>query len=539
VSSLVRSCVVGGTLASACGCALPPLTIGEWQDSDAPEGDTEGNSDGGAVGDEATDGDPSGGRPFSCAPRPLELVACPAFADTAESPWEATIEWRWGSDRGSRVAPLVGHFADDDDDGRYGPGDSTSIVVVAAAAHDEGASTCALELVKAPGEGGPLGSLDAACDVAPAFGDIDGDCVPEIVFVAITSEGPRLAAIEPDGDVDWVADEMLAGEMLPGEILPGEMPTGAIAVHDLDADGRAEVLFAGTVYDHVGQRRFSYGGAAADEAPYAVDLDGDALAEIVTPRGVWGTGGTLAIDLSALPPGSRLYPIDGDRDGDPELWVQTSSGLVVIDPVTAMAQEVGPGQGQLGLDAVSTGIVDDVDGDGLPELVGAWGSRVELAWTGERTLAEIWRTVGLDSSPVRGWPTAFDLDADGSAEVIVAGADRILVVDGIDGVQSLVGEVAPTLGATSMPVVADVDDDGAAEIVFVSAAGPALTVLGHAGDGWADARPVWNQVAANVTNVGDDGSIPSVPVRNWSQLDTFGTNARVHDGRLCARAAPG
>jgi hypothetical protein len=234
-----------------------------------------------------------------------------------------------------------------------------------------------------------------------------------------------------------------------------------------------------------------------------------------------------------------MFPIDGDRDGAPELWIQTSAGLVVIDPVTGVAHDAGPGQGDLDFDHVSNGIVDDIDGDGLPELVGAWGSRVKVLWTGERMMAEIWRSIGLDASPVRGRPTAFDLDGDGRAEVIVAEEHSILVVDGEDGVQKLVDSVSPQRGAMSMPVVADVDDDGAAEILFVSASGPALTVLGHAGDGWADARPVWNQVAANVTNVGDDGSIPRVPVRNWLELDTFGTNARVHDGRLCARASPG
>jgi hypothetical protein len=539
--------LVGGTLAAASGCSLPPATIGEWHDSDAL-GSASAAEHAGAEHDDPYDSgwdedtgrDPSGDTSSAvCQPHPLEFATCSALGEAMERPWDAVVEWQWGEGRASRVAPLVGHFVDDDGDGRTDADDSTAIVVVAAhlvddddADADPGAvDGCTVELVRAGGEATRIGELTAVCDVAPAFGDIDGDCVPEIVFAAVTMDGVRLAAVQPDGEVDWIGETELEAEA----------QAGAIALHDLDADGRAEVLFAGTIHDDDGSALGSYGKAGV-EAPYAVDVDGDTVPEIVTPRGVWRADGEPLLDLGDFGGAARVFPIDGDRDGGLELWVQSTIGLVVVDPITGEHQEIGIGGDVFGgdemaLEGVVGGIVDDLDGDGLPELVGAWGWQLAVLWTGERVLSDIWWALASEYGGVQGTPTAFDLDGDGASEVIVVGEGGMFVVDGSDGIIDLPIE-GVTLGAMAMPVVADVDDDDSAEIIVTSASGPALTVIGHAESGWAPARPVWNQVAASVTNVGDDGSIPSVPVRNWLELDTFGTNARVDEGRLCARASP-
>ncbi len=532
MSTTLHAGLVGGTFVAASACALPPATIGQWHDSDALGSASAGDDAGGGQGEASGGGwhetgrDPSGDSSAAgCPAYPLEFASCPAN-DGAMDRWDATVEWQWGEDHASRVAPLVGRFVDDDGDGRAGPGDSTAIVVVALPVEADDEGGCTVELVQA-GEATRVGDLVAACEVAPAFGDIDGDCVPEIVFATLEMGVVRIAAVQPDGEVDWRSDE-----------LEGE--AGAIALHDLDGDGRAEVLFAGTILDDDGTTLGTYGQADV-EAPYAVDLDGDTVPEIVTPRGVWTADGEPLLDLSDDGP-NRVFPIDGDRDGDLELWVQSSFGLVVVDPATGEQVEIGIGgdpfgADELGFDGVAGGVVDDLDGDGLPELVGAWGWQIAVLWTGERVLSDIWWALGSEYGVVQGQPTAFDLDGDGASEVIVAGEAGLLVVHGTDGMVALPLE-GVALGPMAMPVVADVDDDDSAEIVVVSASGPALTVIGHVDGQWAAARPVWNQVAASVTNVGDDGSIPSVPVRNWLELDTFGTNARVDDGRLCARASP-
>ena len=62
------------------------------------------------------------------------------------------------------------------------------------------------------------------------------------------------------------------------------------------------------------------------------------------------------------------------------------------------------------------------------------------------------------------------------------------------------------------PVIADVDADGAAEIVSVGSS--KLNVFKSSGQPWAPARPVWNQYMYNVTNINKDLTVPTTSFNN-------------------------
>jgi hypothetical protein len=86
-------------------------------------------------------------------------------------------------------------------------------------------------------------------------------------------------------------------------------------------------------------------------------------------------------------------------------------------------------------------------------------------------------------------------------------------------------------------VVADVDDDGSAEILVVSnfdATGartaPTLQVIRDRRDRWIPARRIWNQHTYHVTNVREDATIPTVEPKSWERLNTYRTNAQLADG---------
>jgi hypothetical protein len=49
-----------------------------------------------------------------------------------------------------------------------------------------------------------------------------------------------------------------------------------------------------------------------------------------------------------------------------------------------------------------------------------------------------------------------------------------------------------------------------------------------------DTRRVWNQHAYAVTNVEDDGTIPTPMPPSWRTVGSFRANARVEDGKICA-----
>ncbi len=86
------------------------------------------------------------------------------------------------------------------------------------------------------------------------------------------------------------------------------------------------------------------------------------------------------------------------------------------------------------------------------------------------------------------------------------------------------------------PVVADVDNDGSAELLVVSnpyngpQTAPSLQVIRDVQDRWVPARRIWNQHTYHVTNVLEDGTIPQVEPKHWTLLNTFRTQAQVAAG---------
>jgi hypothetical protein len=93
---------------------------------------------------------------------------------------------------------------------------------------------------------------------------------------------------------------------------------------------------------------------------------------------------------------------------------------------------------------------------------------------------------------------------------------------------------------TEYPVVADIDNDGSAEIVVVSNAhpsvptpSPTVQVIKDKQDRWVQARRIWNQHTYHVTNVREDGTIPQFEKRSWMQLNTFRTNAQINGNGVC------
>lgn len=149
----------------------------------------------------------------------------------------------------------------------------------------------------------------------------------------------------------------------------------------------------------------------------------------------------------------------------------------------------------------------------------------------------MWTADVLDRTGV-GSGTAFDFLGDGIAEAIYADESNFFIFDGT-------GRAVLTLPRSSRtfieyPVVADIDNDGSAEILVVSNEGldsiqtaPLITAVRDVQDRWIQARRIWNQHAYHVTNVREDGSIPRFEPPSWAALNTFRTNAQIENGGLC------
>jgi hypothetical protein len=138
--------------------------------------------------------------------------------------------------------------------------------------------------------------------------------------------------------------------------------------------------------------------------------------------------------------------------------------------------------------------------------------------------------------------TAFDFLGDGVADGIYADETQIYVFDGAKGTTLM---TAPRKSGTLIehPVVADIDNDGSAEIAYVSnyqqgESGPSLTVLRDEQDRWIQSRRIWNQYSYHVTNVREDGTIPKVMKKSWEHLNTFRTNSQIEGGGDCNPPEP-
>ncbi|MBK8241594.1 MAG: hypothetical protein IPK74_39290 [Deltaproteobacteria bacterium] len=90
-------------------------------------------------------------------------------------------------------------------------------------------------------------------------------------------------------------------------------------------------------------------------------------------------------------------------------------------------------------------------------------------------------------------------------------------------------------------MVADIDNDGAAEILVVSnfqtlPNSPAVVAIRDVQERWIQARRIWNQHTYHVSNVREDGTIPQHETPSWQQLNTFRTNSQIEGGSVCQPA---
>jgi hypothetical protein len=152
----------------------------------------------------------------------------------------------------------------------------------------------------------------------------------------------------------------------------------------------------------------------------------------------------------------------------------------------------------------------------------------------------VWSAPVSDQSGIAAG-TAFDFLGSGTAEAMYADESQMFVFDSTGHVLLMIPRTSGTL--TEYPVVADIDNDGAADIVVVSnqyvgTASPTVQVIHDEQDRWIQARRIWNEHTYHVTNVREDGTIPQNEVPSWTALNTFRTNAQIDGANVCQPVIP-
>jgi hypothetical protein len=455
------------------------------------------------------------------------------------------LKWSWtapagGAVPGSIITPLVAEMVDTNHDGEVNLCDIPSVIV----SINGGIPGTAGKMVMLAGDTGQVqvtfdGDVDGS--ITPALGDIDGDKVSEVVTNDLQG---HLVAYDNKGKVKWTGPDIGQYKATLNSYCL------AIAIYDLNGDGKPEIIDGFEVFDNEGHSKFSHDESAFANhywcpAPTAADLDGDGKQEVIFGNAAYHSDGTLYWTIPG-PPGQPQVA-DFDKDGVPEVFVAREDGLLVVshdgNVLSGPVQSFDPGVSDYCWN--KAGAVADFDGTGHPSMMDGSCAHFGI-WhvSSSMQMSLLWSAAIDDGSGVAS-STAFDFLGRGIHDAIYGDQDSLWAFDGkAGGVEVKEPRASGTL--IEYPVVADVDNDGSADIVVVSNKQGdhpenymhTVDVYQDSGKRWIPTRRIWNQHAYHVTNVREDGTIPAHQQNNWQKLNTFRVNSQVENGIDCAPPPP-
>ncbi len=403
------------------------------------------------------------------------------------------------------TTPVVGNLTDDDGDGDVDEDDIPDVVVGGT-----GGSYAAVS-----GDDGRIlwtasGSLGGE-PMTAAIGDIDLDGWPDVVGAGASG---TTAWHGEDGSQLWTRAAYAAGN---------SPQCGAVGIHDLDGDGQPEVIIGKQILngDDGSERGVGSLGDGASHswaAPIgaAADIDLDGVLEVVVGNALYDPDGNTIISNSETDGAIAVANFDGDPEGE---IVVTRAGNVRLqdDDLSVIWELVG-----IAGSTVGTPTVADFDGDGEPEI-GVAGNGTYIVLDADGSL--LWQQATKDFSSGFTGSSVFDFEGDGAAEVVYADEDNVFVYDGATGAIKMQETRHSSATCSEYPSVADVDNDGHADIVYTSStySGPekGVRAIKDQDDSWRRGPLSWNQHAYNITNVNEDGSIPAYPDVNWATYNNY------------------
>lgn len=363
---------------------------------------------------------------------------------------------------------------------------------------------------------------------SPAFADVDGDNVDELV---IGDGNGYVHAMKADGSeaVGWPAHTSAINLPKKNPIFEhryAALLLGAPAVADIDADGWPEISVADAggdlhVFDHTGKERKGFPVRA--HAPFSEEpgcqLGGAPACDDYTAADARDEINTVYRAFSAMPSIGDLDPVTpgieivaGSNDGHVYAWHADGSPVAgwpvllrdpakvkAVDPVSHKVTFNDGANVRFGRKIITTPTLADLDGDGRLEVVANVNEEYEETPNASDFPDPSLEALGQLQAP--GNTRVYALYADGTAHPATPEQaasphpdDQAYVAGWPVPIALLTLELLPYVGegSNASPVVADLDGDGKAEVGTASVAGPAylLTSDGRSalGDG-PDGRP--------------------------------------------------
>ncbi len=332
--------------------------------------------------------------------------------------------------------------------------------------------------------------------------DMDHDGQPEIVAGRVIFN----TDLEVEGKGTRGRGAYSSGKLGPITV-PTESSLSAVA--DVDLDGVEEVIVGNAKYGPDGTELW-YDKKQQDAMISVANLDDDPEGEWIGVSGnnirAVDTDGTVIWGPKVLNAAANILSpaAIGNLDDDPypEIIVAGGSQLVVFNHDGSRLWASGPADPELCAEEP----VQPFTG-GPP--------------TGATTIQDCSGATGA---------SIFDFEGDGTPEVVYIDELSMYAFDGKTGDVKFYSDRHDSNTMMDYPVIVDVDADGSAEILVCHNGSPyGLTVYGNGDGRWAPTRTVWNQHAYSINNVEDDLTIPSNPPQGFTTHNTWHAAAAVDD----------
>lgn len=422
---------------------------------------------------------------------------------TVTDPWDVAVEWQWtGGD--SYHLPLIGNLTDDNGDGDIDEDDVPDVVVI---------TTSNVLYVLDGATGSEHWSASGYKGYAVGtLADVDGDGISDIV--AFSSAG-KVVALDYNGSVIWTSSQ--------GSSVTHPLMT----VSDLDEDGLPEILTESYVLNgEDGTLDFTVptSGSIPYHGSIAADLDLDGDKEVIFQNKVYDHNGT-ELWSSSVQGSYGHWPVvlQYDSDNEAEVAMVGAGKLAIYEHDGTEILSVSAGTSQPGPPCMG-----DFDGDG----------DAEMAWPSSNTFnmyeldgSVVWTHSIDDSSGLAGC-SGYDFDGDGALEVLYADQGTFYIWDGATGTLHFSDNNHASGTIFEYPTVADVDNDGSAEVLISHNYGTGytgVTAFGHGGDGWPKSGTTWHVHDFAVTNINPDGTVPKSPDPSWLKYNVFRARPAVDD----------
>ncbi len=463
--------------------------------------------------------------------------------------YKPKLKWGWRDTAGTGFSsvqntPVVGHFTDDNGDGKYDQSDVPEVFVIL---HSISGSAGKVMLLDGR-DGHELWKKDLYVEwpSTPAIGDVDGDGVPDIAVI----EGQFFSSNRRVTILDKFGNKKDSSNWQPNAAT--FTFTEKLSISDMDGDGKPEIIWGHNVFNHHCRQVFPDHFSANFLQGFPVDLDGDGFKEIVAQSDLMPTDADLGLTvfgykekavLHRFEQGATTYPIVARTDTGslPKIlesrfgWSGDSIGSVQIYGTLAEPERiipatvVSPPPGFLS--ALEYSDADDIFygtgsrrikyriGSVLATFVSDPSHAASLPYFASTNLEDGSVTYRVFPSGNWGRGTVFDFADDSVPEILLQTHDSLYI---LDAAGNTLGKINSSNSSTSI-IVADVDNDSHADIV-VGGADPdstnSLIVRAYSNPTWVGARTQFNQKDNTIVNINEDGSIPRFEPEYWNAKNT-------------------